>query len=378
MRILLVVPSLIKGGAERLVLDIAEQLTLRGHAVQVAVLRDDNRYPELASKSNVSNVRSSVYYSVFGKDRIQIEGYEALVSSFKPDVIHSHLVDAELVSRHNPRKGVAYITHWHGCPSLTNPIPAEEWLTKDALWKWNTKRILQRNYRKCQNHFLCISGFIQQYVIERLKAHERETTVLHNAIDLHLFAKSDVRKPEGFRLISIGSLQKNKNHVFQFKVMRHLLDQGYTDIYLDIFGEGPELEFLRAKVDELGIGSHVTLHGIVHDIQNRINQAHLLVHSAWHEPFGLILMEAMSCGVPVLSFNTGGPRELVADGVNGFLTHRDDLNAYTDRLLTLYRDRNLLEKMGKAGIAHAQQFGLPNYVAKLEAMYLNRLSVIRK
>jgi len=378
MRILLVVPSLIKGGAERLVLDMAEQLALRGHQVRVAVLRDDNRYPELAAKSNVTNVRSSVYYSVFGKDQIQIEGYETLVDSFKPDVIHSHLVDAELVSRHNPRKDVVYITHWHGCPSLTNPIPPNEWLTKDALWKWNTKRILKRNYRRCQNHFLCISGFIQNYVMDRLDADKSETTVLHNAIDLHLFTKSESNKPDGFRLISIGSLQKNKNHVFQLNVMRHLLDRGFSDIYLDVYGEGPELEFLRKKVDELSIGSHVTLHGIVHDIQNRINQSHLLVHSAWHEPFGLILIEAMACGVPVLSFDTGGPRELVTDGVNGFLTNRDDLNTYVERLLTLYNDRNLPSKMGQAAMTHAQKFGLANYATNLETLYLKRLSEIRK
>lgn len=378
MRILLVVPSLIKGGAERLVLDMAEQLALRGHQMRVAVLRDDNRYPELAAKSNVTNVRSSVYYSVFGSDQIQIEGYEALVDSFKPDVIHSHLVDAELVSRHNPRKGVAYITHWHGCPSLTNPVPPNEWLTKDALWKWNTKRILKRNYRRSQNHFLCISGFIQNYVMDRLDADKSETTVLHNAIDLQLFTKTESDKPDGFRLISIGSLQKNKNHVFQLKVMRHLLDRGFTDIYLDVYGEGPELEFLRKKVDELGVRSQVTLHGIVHDIQNRINHSHLLVHSAWHEPFGLILIEAMACGVPVLSFDTGGPIELVTDGVNGFLTHRDDLNTYVERLLTLYNDRNLLSKMGQAAMTHARKFGLVNYAANLETLYLKRLSEIRK
>jgi len=378
MRILLVVPSLIKGSAERLVLDMAEQLALRGHQARVAVLRDDNRYPELAAKSNVTNVRSSVYYSVFGSDQIQIEGYEALVDSFKPDIIHSHLVDAELVSRHNPRKGVAYITHWHGCPSLTNPVPPNEWLTKDALWKWNTKRILKRNYIRCQNHFLCISGFIQNYVMDRLDADKSETTVLHNAIDLQLFTKTESDKPDGFRLISIGSLQKNKNHVFQLKVMRHLLDRGFTDIYLDVYGEGPELEFLRKKVDELGVRSQVTLHGIVHDIQDRINQSHLLVHSAWHEPFGLILIEAMACGVPVLSFDTGGPRELVTDGVNGFLTHRDDLNTYVERLLTLYNDRNLLPKMGQAAMTHAQKFGLANYATNLETLYLKRLSEIRK
>ena len=369
MRILQVVPSLIKGGAERLVLDISQQLVATGHEVKVVVLRDDNRYPELSGKCDVQVARSSVIYSILGKDQIDIAAYEKVVDEFKPDIIHSHLLDAEFVTRHSSRKGIAYLTHWHGCPEMINPIPRNQWLTKDAVWKWNMKRRLKANYGSCNNHFLCISEFISDYVMQNLDARKEDISVIQNAIDTTLFKPDGRVKPSEFRLISIGSLQKNKNHIFQFRVIRRLLDYGHSDIHLDVFGEGPELNSLQRSIRKLGLTEHVTMHGIVHDIQDRINTSHLLVHSAWHEPFGLILIEAMACGIPVLSFDTGGPAELVVEGENGFLVAKDELEAYAQKIIWSIANREKLVEMGKRGTDFAQKFGMEEYVKRLLKLY---------
>ncbi|MFM1876152.1 MAG: hypothetical protein RL266_1889 [Bacteroidota bacterium] len=377
MRVAHVVPSLIKGGAERLALNICDELEKLGHEVLVISLRDDNRYPEL-SADKVRIADASVYYSMLGSDRINIAGYESIIDQFKPDVIHSHLVDSELVSRHNPRENVAYITHWHGCPSLTNPVPFSERFNREYVWKWNTKRRLLKNYQTCNNHFLCISEFIQNYVKENLGAKDSETTIIHNAIDLNRFRPIETEKKSGFRLISIGSLQKNKNHPFLFKVVRKLLDDGLNDVYLDVYGEGPEHAFLSSEIERLKLSDRVTLHGIVSDPEVQLNQAHLLIHSAWHEPFGLIFIEAMACGIPVVSFNTGGPAELINDGENGYLIPKDDLEGFCSRIRDFYKNREQLDIIGQHGIQHAKQFGLSEYSKKIEALYKQRLAVVRK
>jgi glycosyltransferase involved in cell wall biosynthesis len=377
MRVAHVVPSLIKGGAERLALNICGELEKLGHEVLIISLRDDNRYPELsAEKVRIAN--SSVYYSLLGSDQIETAGYEAIIDEFKPDVIHSHLVDSELVSRHNPRKNVAYITHWHGCPSLTNPVPFSDRFNREFIWKWNTKRRLLQNYDSCNNHFLCISEFIQNYVKENLGAKNSETTVIHNAIDLNRFKPIRTEKKSGFRLISIGSLQMNKNHPFLFKAVRKLLDDGLNDVHLDVYGEGPEHEFLSSEIKRLELSGHVILHGIVSDPDVQLNRAHLLIHSAWHEPFGLIFIEAMACGIPVVSFNTGGPAELINDGENGYLVPKDDLEGFCLRIKDFYNNREQLKVVGQNGTQHAKQFGLTEYVKKIEALYKQRLAVVRK
>ena len=377
MKVIQVVPSLIKGGAERLALNITNELIKLDHQVIIVSLRDDNRYPELCTE-NIRIANSNVYYSLSGSDVIEITDFESIIDDFQPDVIHSHLIDSELVSRQNPRKGVAYITHWHGCPSLMNNVSWLEKLKRENVWKWNTKRRLLKQYFKCNNHFLCISKFIQEYVISNVGANESETTVIHNAIDLNRFKPLGLEKKDGFRLISIGSLQRNKNHAFLFKVLKQLLTNGFSDIHLDVFGEGPEKLHLISLITELGLSENITLHGIVTNPEVHLNKSHLLVHSAWHEPFGLIFIEAMACGIPVVSFNTGGPAELIKNDRNGYLVSKDDVEGFCARVTELYQDRNLLTRMGEEGKEHAQQFGLAAYTKKIETLYKQRLAVVRK
>ncbi|MDP6908199.1 MAG: glycosyltransferase [Flavobacteriales bacterium] len=374
MRILQVVPSLIKGGAERLVLNICKTLSKLGHEVMVVTLHDDNKYKNLSSDCDVRFVKSNVYYSLLGKNLVQTNEFNNLVDKFKPDIIHSHLLDAELVSRNKTSNSISYITHWHGCPDLTNPVPFNKLLSRENIWKWNTKRILKTQYRNCSNHFLCISEFIKKYVQQNLGINENNITVLHNAIDLNLFQPKHLPKKDGFRLINIGSLQANKNHFFLLRLMKKLVDEGYDDIYLDVYGEGPELNPLLKEKKELGLGEKVVFHGIVDNIEQQLDRAHLLVHSAWHEPFGLILVEAMACGIPVISFNTGGPSELVVDDVNGYLTNKGDLVKFADRVVQLYMNREKLDMLGLNAQGHARSFGLEAYTQKVEKLYEKLLS----
>jgi len=378
MKILQLIPCLSRGGAERLVLNLANQLQQLEHEVLIVQLRPDNAYPELQEPLDVRLASSSVYYSVLGKSTIDTAEFDQLVDDFKPDVIHSHLLDSEFVSRFRILEDTVYITHWHGCPSLTQPIPVAEWLKKESLWKWNTKRILRSQYIKSNTHFICISEFVAQYIKDRLHVNESELSVIHNAIDLQLFKPIDVPKKDGFRLINIGSLHRNKNHQFLFQVMLNLLKQGFEDVFLDIYGDGPERNQLQSQIEQLNLQKHIKLHGIIDDPEVQINQAHVMVHSAWHEPFGLIFIEAMACGIPVISFNTGGPAELIKNGENGFLIEKDDLNGFTNKVKQFYENRNELQDLGKKGIQNADKFGLNEYAKKVETLYEERLAIVRK
>lgn len=378
MRILQIISSLQRGGAERLVLDLSQKLVELGHKVLIVQLRPQTAYAELRLQLEMKVAPASVYYSLLDSDKIDIDNYESVVDEFKPDVIHSHLIDAELVSRHHIRQGVVYITHWHGCPSLTNPIPFTERFSREYVWKWNTKRILLNQYKECNNHFICISNFIGEYVKTNLHVSEKDVSVVHNAIDLNRFKPLNESKPDGFRLINIASLHKNKNHGFLFKVVRTLVDQGLTDVYMDVYGEGPELESLSLLVNDMNLSDHVKLLGVVDDIEVQLNRAHLLVHSAWHEPFGLIFIEAMACGIPIVSFNTGGPVELIKDGESGYLIEKDGLSEFVEKVKHFYHHREQLDVFGKNGITYAAKFGLDDYAKRIEAVYLKRLAELRK
>lgn len=361
-----------------MVLNLSKELEKLGHELLIVQLRPDNDYPELTEGLNVIQTNSKVYYSTIGKDIIETKEFDQIVHQFKPEVIHSHLLDSEFVSRYRIVPDVVYITHWHGCPSLTQPIPFSQWFKKESIWKWNTLRILKDQYERSRTHFICISDFIGQYVQDRLGVQTSNISIIHNAIDLKLFQPQKLEKKEGFRLINIGSLHRNKNHQFLFKVVQQLLNQGLEDVYLDIYGDGPEKSQLLLEVEVMGLQNHVKLHGIVNDPEVQINQAHLMVHSAWHEPFGLIFIESMACGIPVVSFNTGGPAELINDGENGYLIEKDDLSGFVEKVKHFYNHREQLNVFGKRGIESSAKFGLEDYAKKIEAVCTKRLAEIRK
>lgn len=377
MKILHVIPSLWRGGAERVLLDLAEQQVAHGHTVEIVVLRDDNRFLTFSTSISINVTQATTSYSILG-NQSNTEEFDEFIKEFRPDVIHSHLIEAELVSRNNPVTGVAYITHWHGCPELTNPVSTQDKFSRKFLFNWITKQKLLSNYKKCNNHFLCISEFIGNYVQENLHVTTNSVSVIHNAVDLKRFRPLPLDKKSGFRLISIGSLQNNKNHRFLFKLVRKLLDEGLTDIYLDVYGDGPERECLASLIVELNLSEHVFLHGLVGDPEAQLNRSHALVHSAWHEPFGLIFIEAMACGTPVISFGTGGAVELIEHETNGLLVPKDDLEEFAKQVKRIYENRDLIDFLGKNGISHAQKFNITDYAQKVEQLYSKRLAVVRK
>jgi glycosyltransferase involved in cell wall biosynthesis len=103
------------------------------------------------------------------------------------------------------------------------------------------------------------------------------------------------------------------------------------------------------------------------EVEKLLAAADVLVCSSWFESFGLAVIEAMACGIPVVSTNRGGPAETVIDGETGFLTPpgRDDLIA--DLTLQLLTDAHLRREMGEAGrLRVCQFFSLDRYASEFE------------
>jgi glycosyltransferase involved in cell wall biosynthesis len=87
---------------------------------------------------------------------------------------------------------------------------------------------------------------------------------------------------------------------------------------------------------------------------NRLADAALLLHCRPDEPFGMVLIEAMAVGVPVVAPSTGGPAEIVEDGETGFLYPPGDVGAAAERVMRLLRDRELAERMSRAAAERAR------------------------
>lgn len=374
MRILQVVPSLIRGGAERLVLNLTKELEANGHEVKIFALHDDNLYTSLNSKTEVVITPARVSYSLLGSDTSDTAYFDKAVADFAPQIVHSHLIEAEFISRHKPYKEAVYVSHWHGCPEMLRKQSLSSFLKKDSWWNWNSKRHLIRGYRECNNHFLCISEFMKEWTIEHLDASPKDCTIVSNAVDTELFSPKSVEKGNSnFHLIAVGKLNYNKNQQFLVRVVAELLELGVKSD-LTLLGSGAEESKLKELAAELGISERVHYPGTVDNPEDYLNKADVLVHASHYEAFGLVLLEAMACSKPVVCFNDGGPSEVAVDSLNGFVVERDDLKGFSEAVSKLAKDKNLYNQLSKNALEFSQKYGLKQYAAKVFDLYEKLLS----
>ncbi len=101
------------------------------------------------------------------------------------------------------------------------------------------------------------------------------------------------------------------------------------------------------------------LHGVLSDVKKEYPNASLLVLPSRTEGFGLVLLEAMAFGVPVVAFDCGsGPSSIISDGDNGFLVRPFDIKGFAEKMMQLMENGGLRRTMGSNGVQKAQQYSI--------------------
>ncbi len=126
---------------------------------------------------------------------------------------------------------------------------------------------------------------------------------------------------------------------------------------------------LHKMVDELGIGRAVAFLGQRDDVPEIMRALDLLLVPSWEEPFGMVVIEAMALGTPVLATEVGGPAEIIEDGRNGRLVPPGRPELWAKAAEDLLSDSALLERMGEEGRRTAREFGSERYVTSMVATY---------
>jgi len=380
LKILHVIPSLKKGGAERLVLDICTEFNNLKKEVEVRLLNfiDENEFAYLSNNINRVVVNAQVIPSISGRDKITISEYQEYIKKFNPDIIHSHLFEAEIVSREVIFPKVAYVTHLHdNMPQFMNLSP-KIFFNKERFTNYYEKLKMLKNYRKCDNHFIAISKDTHDYFIKNLPGDLHRITLMPNAIDLERFTRkvplNNFPDKEGIvRLVSTGGLVDKKNQIFLVDVINILNKKG-IDVYLEILGEGPNRDKIQAKINKSGLQDRITLKGNINNVEDYMHKAHIYVHPATYEPFGLVLLEAMAAGLPCVALDGRGNRDITIDGENGFLVKEPSPALFADRITQLINDRDLYLKISNNAIDSSKQYDIKVYVEKLLDYYNTILS----
>ena len=139
---------------------------------------------------------------------------------------------------------------------------------------------------------------------------------------------------------------------------------------LDIYGQGDQTDY-RQLMAELGIDSNKChLNGPVEDVVKAYQESSIFVLSSRFEGFGMVLIEAMACGLPVVSYDCpAGPDEIITDGVDGLLVPSGDVHALAEKLMVLMSDDNLRRRLGQQARQTAQRYEMTTIANQWIALF---------
>ena len=131
-------------------------------------------------------------------------------------------------------------------------------------------------------------------------------------------------------------------------------------------------EFLNQQITDLELGDRIIMAGLQRNVPEWVQAMDIFVHASDQEPFGIVIIEAMALGKPVIAGNAGGPTEIITDGVNGLLTAYDDVEALTKAILRYLDHQEFAQSAGIAARQRALQFSTQRYAQN----FINTISSI--
>ena len=159
------------------------------------------------------------------------------------------------------------------------------------------------------------------------------------------------------KAVAVGRLAYEKGFDLLIKTWEKIAVR-HPDWELTIYGNGSEKDTLSKLIEKKHLRNVVKLHEPVREIQNVYpDYSMLLFPTRYLDSFGMVILEAMSCGVPAIAFDAPcGPKDLIQEGVNGFLVESGDLECFAGTINKLIESDDLREAMGKAAVAFSANF----------------------
>lgn len=160
---------------------------------------------------------------------------------------------------------------------------------------------------------------------------------------------------EDYVVLCTGELNENKNQKTLVSAAALLKDR-IPNLNVLLAGNGPKEQELKAQIRELGLEDTVRLLGYRTDLERVVPAVDAVVSCSRREGLPLNIVEAMLCGKPIVASVNRGHRELVEDGVNGFLLSPDDAAGFAERIKMLYNDFETGRTFGSKGMSKTQVY----------------------
>lgn len=373
LRILHVITSLARGGAQAHLLELVRGQQKCGHAVEVAFLKDRDLFGDFV-KLGVYPMPLQMDHTVSSALLGQLWG---LVSSVKPDVLHTHLLKADAygaVAGHFGGARVTIASKHNDEEALRRPVVARVhgWLSR-----WDDRVIV-------------LSDHVGRYVADVGRVPEAKIRRVYYGISMNrplALAASQEREirrelglpPSGPFILTVGRLDPQKGHPYLFGAMRRVCDR-FPDARLVVVGgaqqASPEyVAQLRRQAAEPELAGKIVFAGQRTDVPRLMAACDVFALASLWEGFGLVLAEAMAAGRPVVTTRVSAIPEVVADGETGLLVPPADPDALAAAIVRLCEDPAERRRLGRNGYQRVRErFTVDRMVDETIAVYREALA----
>lgn len=249
------------------------------------------------------------------------------------DVIHADvpLPAGYAAMKISQKYGIPYVIHCHGLDVfLDEDYGASKRYAKIA------PRVDQVYLQA--NAIVGVSRKTLQNVQKRLAVADK-CYVVYNGVDTESFHPEEKESRKDLQLISVGNLIPLKGHDLSIQALATLLEEGYRDIRLDIYGRGEKEEELKALVEERNLGDYVSFKGYVpySEVAQAMARGDVFLLPSWYEAIGCVYLEAMASGMVAVGCFENGIDEVIVSGENGFLVKPHSVEDIVAVLKTVYK-----------------------------------------
>ena len=183
------------------------------------------------------------------------------------------------------------------------------------------------------------------------------------------FIPQNISKLTEKRVIAVGRYCHEKGYDLLLKAWL-IVQNSIADWRLEVFGEGDRSQY-EEMISSLNMDRHrCILHGRSSNIQDEFEKSSLAVCSSKFEGFGLVITEAMSCGLPVVSFDCPwGPRAIIHDGEDGLLVENGNVEKLADAIIWMIQHPEMRSNMATKAIENVQRFSIEKIAEKWRSLF---------
>lgn len=230
---------------------------------------------------------------------------------------------------------------------------------------------------KCSNRIIAISNFIKEELIHRYKVPKNKIQVIHNFVDLREFKKKkdifrqkyDLKKRKVVLLV--GRMIREKGFQHMVKALP-IVSKKIPNVKLVIIGPTNYYENeLKKLVKELKMEDKVVFCGTVPDevLKSAFLYSDVVVIPSVYEPFGLVALEAMAYGKPIVASRVGGLAEFLKHKRNSLLFQPGDVNQLANHVVDILTDKSIAKKISKVAKKNVKKFGLKRFTEEMIRVY---------